>query len=204
MLETDFAFTISIPIYIVFLIVWLKYKTRPLTILFLTLFYFYVVAVIGVTLFPLPIDKLYIEGSIDSHSLDINNYIPFTFLSDTILQLTPVANDTFGYDFRVKMVLRQVGGNILLGAPFGFLFPLIWKKRNTFRKVFVAGFYFSFGIEASQFLISRIVGYNYRLTDVDDIILNCTGVALGYLCYKIAVRIFEFLSLKVKGRKEFT
>ena len=132
--------------------------------------------------------------------MEINNYIPFTFLSDAIVQLTPVANDPFGYDFRVQMVIKQVGGNILLGAPFGFLLPLIWKKRNTFWKVLLAGFWFSFAIEASQFLISRIIGYSYRLTDIDDILLNCTGVALGYLCYKVVLRIMKPLNLVRKTR----
>ncbi len=191
MLESDFVFTLSLPVYIIFLVVWLLRKKKASSILFFSLFYFYVMTVISVTLFPLPVDKTYIEDTKEVHDMEDNNYIPFTFLSDAIVQLTPVPHDTFGYDFRLMMVMRQTGGNILLGMPFGFLLPLVFEKRNSFFRVMVAGFYFSFAIEASQFLMSRMVGYSYRLTDVDDILLNCLGVALGYSCLRVFVSLLK-------------
>ncbi len=71
MLPPDFAFGTSIPIYISLLILWIICKKKFSFLLFATLFYFYVVAVISVTLFPLPTDKLFIESMKSTSTLDI-------------------------------------------------------------------------------------------------------------------------------------
>lgn len=203
MLDASFIYIPSIPISIILLIIWLKQKKKPSSILFYILFYFYIIAVMSVTLFPLPFDKLTIENGREMTRLDTNNFIPFTFIDESIATLTPDPRSSFPYYYSVLIVLKQVGKNILLGIPFGFLVPLIWKKRNTIWRVLIAGFWFSFGIEATQFLISRILGYNYRLTDIDDIILNCTGVALGYLGFKISLLFLKWLKLMIKKEKQF-
>jgi glycopeptide antibiotics resistance protein len=200
MLDPIFIYVVSIPVYIILFIIYLKRKEKFTTILFSSLFYFYIVAVIGVTLFPLPITQEFIEWRKGLSPLE-NNFIPFTFLSESIARLSYNPNIPFDYfDYAMAIVLRQVGGNILLGMPFGFLAPLVWKKRNTFLKVLVAGFWFSFAIEASQFLISLWLGYTYRITDVDDIILNCTGCMMGYLIYKACVPLYHFIMKSVFTR----
>jgi len=68
--------------------------------------------------------------------------------------------------------------NILLFIPFGFLIPIIWKKRWTWWKVMIVGLAASFCIEIIQ-LVTRL-----GFADVDDLINNTIGSGLGYLLYK--------------------
>ena len=62
----------------------------------------------------------------------------------------------------------QIFLNILLFVPFGFLLPIVsLRLRNPILTVF-AGFLFSSGIEAMQYITGR------GLTEIDDVI-NTTG-----------------------------
>ncbi|MGW4650833.1 VanZ family protein [Kitasatospora sp. NPDC004289] len=71
---------------------------------------------------------------------------------------------------------RQVGGNVLLGAPFGLLLPVLWPKaRGLFRVLLRTA--------ALMLLVELVQGalITGRAFDVDDIILNTAGAVLGYL-----------------------
>lgn len=77
--------------------------------------------------------------------------------------------------------------NILLFLPLGLLLPIISKKIKSLRSVALVAFCLSAAIEIFQYFLTywKI----YRFSDVDDIILNVSGAALGYF-------IFEQLPLK--------
>lgn len=68
--------------------------------------------------------------------------------------------------------------NILLFIPLGFLAPVIWLDMNKLGKVIGVGFLFTFLIELSQL-------FNNRRTDIDDILLNVLGAAIGFMLYKL-------------------
>lgn len=72
----------------------------------------------------------------------------------------------------------NVVGNVVMFMPFGFLLPII-KKKSNFIKIFLTGALLSLSIETIQLLVGRSV-------DVDDLMLNVLGVALGYGTYKTA------------------
>lgn len=74
--------------------------------------------------------------------------------------------------------LENIIGNILLFIPLGFLLPVIFHRMRSFQKVLLSGVTLSVLIEASQWL-SRICGI-YRFVDIDDVLLNTTGTAIGY------------------------
>lgn len=69
------------------------------------------------------------------------------------------------------------GLNVVMFLPFGFLVPMIWKKMGK-ASVLTAGFSFSLLIELSQL-------FSYRGTDVDDLIMNTLGAAVGLWMYRI-------------------
>lgn len=72
--------------------------------------------------------------------------------------------------------VKQIGGNLLLGMPFGVLLPvLIPKARGLLRVVLVTAVVMLL-VETAQGLL--ITG---RAFDIDDVILNTTGALLGYL-----------------------
>lgn len=68
--------------------------------------------------------------------------------------------------------------NVVMFLPLGFLVPLIWKGMRKLSHILVIGAAFSLLIELSQL-------FSYRGTDVDDLILNTLGAAVGFLLYKI-------------------
>lgn len=67
--------------------------------------------------------------------------------------------------------------NILLFIPLGFFMSFLCGKIKKYSHMLGIGFAFSVFIEASQLL-------NNRRSDIDDIILNTLGAAVGFALYK--------------------
>ena len=66
-------------------------------------------------------------------------------------------------------------GNLVAFLPMGLLPPLIRTKRMALWQVALFSLSISFAIEAGQYVSGR------RVPDVDDLILNTLGGAVGYL-----------------------
>ena len=77
--------------------------------------------------------------------------------------------------------LRNIILNILLFIPFGYLLP-VHLPRLCWWQVILLGLAFSLTIELLQ-LITKL-GY----ADVDDLINNTLGAAIGFLCYKLILK----------------
>ncbi|MBT2575563.1 VanZ family protein [Bacillus sp. ISL-51] len=168
-----------IPLLIIYSVVmFFRYRKRETTfiqqIVYVS-FFIYSVLVISQTFLPIPISKRYIQLIIESDTAQKNNFIPF---SDIYRLLEVNRNHIF------DVILKQIGGNILLLLPFGFYAPILWKRFNKIRSL-ALGFAVSTGIELTQLIISIILGVTYRSFVVDDIILNTTGVLMGYCLLKI-------------------
>ena len=77
--------------------------------------------------------------------------------------------------------LINIVGNVVIFLPFGFFVPSL-KRRWKFFRVTGIGFLFSLSVETVQ-LITKVGSF-----DVDDLLLNTIGIALGYgnyyLCKK--------------------
>ncbi len=72
--------------------------------------------------------------------------------------------------------------NILLFVPLGFFLPVLWGRFRTLRPAMLFGFGLSLMIELLQIL-------TFRATDVNDLITNVLGTAIGFLIAKpIAAR----------------
>jgi glycopeptide antibiotics resistance protein len=76
--------------------------------------------------------------------------------------------------------LRQILGNIIPFMPFGFLLPIVYRKINSFGKVFITGILSILFIEYFQ-LFTKVGSF-----DVDDILLNCLGIICGYVVLILA------------------
>lgn len=73
-------------------------------------------------------------------------------------------------------------GNLLIFAPIGFFSALLFKEPKWYKSL-LAGFSLSLCIEIVQiFLITRSF-------DVDDLLLNSLGTLIGYLIFKLFMRI---------------
>ena len=131
----------------------------------------YAAFVLSVTLFPVPITQFD-----NPNAMDIN-LVPVINTSKQVFSIFSTHNT-----FKRLHVVENIIGNILLFFPLGILLPLVSTKFHSLKRVIFAAFICSLSIEIAQ-LISREFG-NYRTVDVDDIILNTIGAALGFFIIK--------------------
>ena len=87
-----------------------------------------------------------------------------------------------GFDFLGYLL------NTVMFIPFGFLLPLLFPEKRKWATVIAAGFWFSLLIELSQLI-------SFRATDVDDLIMNTLGTAIGYVLYRVIAKYAN-----IKGR----
>ena len=141
------------------------------------LFAAYVVVLIGLlfTPFPLPPWTRLTDANLDA-------YRPWPFPWVNIVPFETIRGALrFGLDWQPGRVLV---GNVLAFVPFGVFLPLIWPRWRSLPAVVVAGLAISLALETVQLGLSMLVGAPYRVADVDDIIINVLGVALGYGLYQ--------------------
>ena len=77
----------------------------------------------------------------------------------------------------LKEALLNLIGNMALFIPLGIVWPAVFQKLDTHRKVVAAGVGVSLSIEILQ------LPFFGRATDVDDLILNSLGFLMGYGIY---------------------
>jgi glycopeptide antibiotics resistance protein len=155
----------------------LKKKESLLYLLFFTIFYVYIFKVLDYTLFQfqsLLLLKLFTPDLIlNGQPAGANlNLIP-------LIALTPEA-------------LKTSLLNILLLVPFGFGLPLLTSFRG--RKVIVVGALFSVVIEFLQLITGFMASLTFRVADINDVIFNTVGVAVGYVVFVGFVRIYRHIS----------
>jgi glycopeptide antibiotics resistance protein len=81
---------------------------------------------------------------------------------------------------------RQVLGNLMLFFPLAFFLVYLYEVKDM-KKFMGISFMISVIIEITQFVFSQItpwvIGGYARSFDVDDILLNVAGAAVGYLVF---------------------
>lgn len=109
---------------------------------------------------------------------------------DVILEGLDTANFTLFKTIRMYIdysymlnSFENLVGNVAVFIPFGFLFPYVFKRGRNFFIMFLNVFLFVLGIEVFQ-LFSAFGAF-----DVDDILLNCAGAVIGYICYILFEKI---------------
>ena len=86
-------------------------------------------------------------------------------------------------------------GNIGWFAPFGFLLPMLLKRKSLVVTT-ALGFALSFFIETVQFVFHKGVA------ELDDLILNTSGVVIGYLLYRVCKTVWAN-GMKGTGKQAF-
>lgn len=89
-------------------------------------------------------------------------------------------------------VIMNLYGNVLAFLPFGFFMPAVFKRCRRFLITTLLTAAFSAGVELVQ-LVTRV-----GICDVDDMILNTAGGALGYLLFLAYLKIREMTREKKK------
>ncbi|MET9897047.1 VanZ family protein [Streptomyces sp. NPDC006446] len=76
----------------------------------------------------------------------------------------------------LRDAVKQIGGNLLLGVPFGVLLPVVFPKVRGILRVLALTAVVMLLVELVQGAL--ITGRSF---DIDDVILNTTGALVGYL-----------------------
>jgi glycopeptide antibiotics resistance protein len=95
----------------------------------------------------------------------------------------------------IEYFLVNVVGNVAAFMPFGFFVPVLYREQRrekthrghyfrSFLFVTFLGFSMSLCVELVQ-LITKVGCF-----DVDDLVLNTSGVILGYILYYICRKLF--------------
>ena len=101
------------------------------------------------------------------------------------LNLVPFDGLGFGPSSRQQILL-----NVLLGVPFGLFVPAIWRVRAV--AVLTLGLLFTVAIEALQLCENWIYNGQFRTVDINDVIFNWLGVAIGLAAYLVAAISFSW------------
>jgi glycopeptide antibiotics resistance protein len=124
----------------------------------------YVIAVLALTLLPVfgadPLDPVTIRLT------------PFRTIRDALS--AGLASSEFAL----------VVANVAMFVPFGVLIYVL-RRQSSFWYVLAVGGVLSGGIELSQLAISLAVGHEYRMADIDDVMLNVGGALIGYMASRI-------------------
>lgn len=95
------------------------------------------------------------------------NLLPFVYL--------------FDYP-QMRDALLNLIGNTAMFIPMGIVYPLVYKKLDTHKKIILAGIGYSLCIELLQ------LPFYDRVSDIDDLLLNSLGFILGYLLYLLITK----------------
>ncbi|MFF8521592.1 VanZ family protein [Streptomyces werraensis] len=114
--------------------------------------------------FAVVLARLTLQPSPASEALTHTNLHPGRSLQAYLDQ--PALRDAF----------KQIGGNILLGVPFGVLAPVVAPRTRGFLRILVLTAVVMLLVEVAQGAL--VTG---RAFDIDDVILNTAGALLGYL-----------------------
>ncbi len=75
--------------------------------------------------------------------------------------------------------------NILMFVPFGFLFPLISRKLQSFWKVYLSGFILTLFVEMLQYATGR------GICETADLFHNLLGTMIGYGVFCIVMYLYK-------------
>ena len=90
------------------------------------------------------------------------------------INLVPFSTDTYTMSYIL---------NIIMFMPLGFLLPMIWH-RCRFHQVLLIGMLSSLAIEIMQL-------FNWRVSDIDDLLMNTLGAVIGFLLFKVVDMIIH-------------
>ncbi|MBQ2715900.1 MAG: VanZ family protein, partial [Clostridia bacterium] len=97
------------------------------------------------------------------------------------INFIPLVN-LFDYEIMSEAIINFVG-NTTMFIPVGIIWPIVFKELDTPPRTIAAGVGFSLLIEILQ------LPFFDRVSDIDDLLLNTLGFAVGYGVYRLVARI---------------
>lgn len=154
-------------------------KKRSFSYLFfLSIFWIYLTFVVDSVFFPMAISGAFAEASRKSCPLPSINLMPLYF-------------GPYPEPGRVFLYCIQ---NIILTVPFGFGVNFIFRTR--LRVIALLSLIVGFIFESTQYILSLLLGYCYRVSDINDIIFNFIGSIIGYGLFRIFLWYYTMITTK--------
>ncbi len=138
----------------------------------LALFGMYLIALLTVVFFPIPIPANWPENLTRQGALRA--------LSEVNLNLFRTAARLISMKASIAMI-RDLTMNFILTVPFGF--GLAYLKTMNFRQILLHTLLVGLSLEGLQLLIKLGLGVFYHAIDVNDVITNGLGFLTGALFY---------------------
>jgi glycopeptide antibiotics resistance protein len=178
-------FVIGLSTILLFCSIWLgivaflrvRKKKSLVQLLLFTIFYIYLYKVLDYTLFQF------------QSLLLLKHFIPGLMLNGVTagntVNLIPLITLTSD-DLRTSLL------NILLMMPFGFGLPFL--TNYSVKRILVMGALFTVAIELLQLLTGLTAKMTFRIADINDVVFNMVGVAIGYVLFVGFVRVYSRIS----------
>jgi glycopeptide antibiotics resistance protein len=162
------------------LLIWRRGTDRRRTLMLL-LALIHIDLVIALTLFPIPIGGQ--EFYRHTRGMSEDNIVPFTTIIVQLVSSIPFQHRSLIASLHALM---EMVGNMAALAPLAIYGPALWPSLRRWRRFAVVAIAFSVGIELSQLAGSLIEGFTYRVTDIDDVILNSSGAVVAFFVWRWA------------------
>lgn len=140
----------------------------------------HVLVLANVALFPIPIDPAAIaavrSAGVASSANGGLNLVPLATIGRAVVgDASPIAAQI--------AVL-----NVFVLTPAGVYLPVLFRSLRDWRALVPLTIVGGLSIEAAQLAISSVLGFLYRTIDIDDVLLNAIGIAVGWLAVRTAFR----------------
>jgi glycopeptide antibiotics resistance protein len=140
--------------------------------------------VIALTIFPIPIGGQ--EFYRQTRGMSEDNVVPFATIASQLGELIP---STTRHSWVLPLsAFRQLFGNVVALAPLGIYGPGLWPVLRDWRKFVLVAVAFGVGIELTQYAGSLLEGFTYRVTDIDDAMMNATGAVIAFFIWRALER----------------
>lgn len=157
----------------------------PIRVLIIYSFILYLICAYFLVILPLPDWNTVANLKISHYQI-----IPFHFIYDFIQNTSLIINNPSTYLHVLKEpVFYQAVYNILLFVPFGIYLRYYFKfslKKTVFCSFLLSLFFEFTQLTGLYFLYPR----NYRLFDVDDLMVNTLGGLIGYFIGRLVLKVF--------------
>ena len=140
------------------------------------MFVIYLLYLLKVTLFPI---FIFDQETLEKVKEGVENYLVF-------YQLKTFAS-IVNY-FREGAMIQLIG-NVILLSPLVVFGEIVTRGKWRITRMILLVSSVSLLIELLQLVINYSTGYPYRVADVDDLILNVTGVIITMLVLRAAKKV---------------
>ena len=139
----------------------------------------HVTAVVGLTIFPIPIAGQ--DFYRHTRGLSEDNIVPFATVVRQLGETIPIHGRSLITSLHAML---ELVGNLAALAPLAIYVPALWPSLRSWRRFVVVAVAFSVGIELTQLAGSLLEGFTYRVTDIDDVIVNSTGAVAAFFVWR--------------------